>query len=29
MSRVVEQGGAYGVTDIEFDAEGATLRGWL
>jgi hypothetical protein len=28
-SRVVGQDGAYEPTDIEFDAEGATLRGWL
>jgi dienelactone hydrolase len=26
---MVDQGGAYDVADIEFDAEGATLRGWL
>jgi cephalosporin-C deacetylase-like acetyl esterase len=26
---VVGQDGAYEVTDAEFDAEGATLRGWL
>jgi uncharacterized protein len=28
-SRVVDQDAGYEVADIEFDAEGATLRGWL
>ena len=27
--RVVDQGSGYDVADIEFDAEGASLRGWL
>ena len=27
--RVVGRGGEYEVTDIAFDADGATLRGWL
>ena len=26
---VVDEGGSYEVTDIAFDAEGSTLRGWL
>src|SRR5438067_7559498 len=29
IARVIDLNGAHEVADVEFDAEGATLRGWL